>query len=65
MLQIKDDGQGISEELSQKVFSPFYSSKKNGQGIGLTLTREILLKHSIQFSLKSAGEKGAIFEMKF
>ncbi|MEM8888090.1 MAG: ATP-binding protein [Bacteroidota bacterium] len=65
ILRIEDDGQGISEELSQKVFSPFYSSKKNGQGIGLTLTREILLKHSIQFSLKSAGENGAIFEMKF
>ncbi|MEL6250749.1 MAG: ATP-binding protein [Bacteroidota bacterium] len=65
ILRIEDDGQGISEELAQKVFSPFYSSKKNGQGIGLTLTREILLKHKIHFSLKSAGQKGAIFEMKF
>ncbi|MDW3649687.1 MAG: ATP-binding protein [Bacteroidia bacterium] len=64
ILRIEDDGQGISEELAQKVFSPFYSSKKNGQGIGLTLTREILLKHRIHFSLKSAGQKGAVFEMK-
>lgn len=65
LLQVSDNGIGISTEMSQKLFSPFYSSKKNGQGIGLTLTREILLKHGFGFSLKAGEDKGAIFEISF
>ncbi|MEM6800866.1 MAG: ATP-binding protein [Bacteroidota bacterium] len=65
ILRIIDDGQGISKDISQKLFSPFYSSKKNGQGIGLTLTREILLQHDFPFSLRTGRDKGAVFEIRF
>jgi len=64
-LKIIDSGMGISEDMAQKVFSPFYSSKKNGQGIGLTLSREILLKHGFEFSLKPGEAGGAVFEILF
>ncbi|WP_222431154.1 hypothetical protein [Pedobacter suwonensis] len=37
----------------QQLFSPFFSTKKDGQGIGLTLVREILLNHGFDFSLKT------------
>ena len=56
-LIISDDGRGIPEDIQQKLFTPFFSTKKNGQGIGLTLTREILLNHGFKFSLET-NEKG-------
>jgi len=56
-LIIRDNGKGISEDIQQKLFTPFFSTKKNGQGIGLTVTREILLNHGFKFSLET-NEKG-------
>ncbi len=56
-LTIVDNGEGISEEVAIKLFSPFFSTKPNGQGIGLLLVREILLKHGYKFSL-ATGEDG-------
>ncbi|WP_225869604.1 sensor histidine kinase [Pedobacter psychroterrae] len=50
-LTISDTGKGISEQLGEQLFSPFFSTKKDGQGIGLTLVREILLNHGFEFSL--------------
>ena len=48
-LIVTDTGKGISDELADQLFSPFFSTKKDGQGIGLTLVKEILLNH---FSFK-------------
>ena len=53
LLTITDTGKGITDEESFKLFSPFFSTKKDGQGIGLTLVREILLNHGFEFSLKT------------
>jgi signal transduction histidine kinase len=53
-LSILDNGAGISKEVNKQLFSAFFSTKKNGQGIGLTLTREILYNHGAQFSLDTA-----------
>lgn len=52
-LTITDSGKGISDEDSLQLFSPFFSTKKDGQGIGLTLVREILMNHGYEFSLKT------------
>jgi two-component system nitrogen regulation sensor histidine kinase NtrY len=52
-LTIADSGAGISEEGKEKLFTPFYSTKKDGQGIGLTMVREILLNHGFDFSLET------------
>lgn len=52
-LTISDNGRGISGDLNEQLFSPFFSTKKDGQGIGLTLVREILLNHGFAFSLKT------------
>jgi len=52
-LIIRDNGSGISEEGNEQLFSPFFSTKKDGQGIGLTMVREILLNHGFEFSLKT------------
>jgi nitrogen fixation/metabolism regulation signal transduction histidine kinase len=52
-LVIADDGVGISQETAQRLFSPFFSTKPNGQGIGLIFIREVLTKHGFKFSLKT------------
>ncbi|RZL19723.1 MAG: GHKL domain-containing protein, partial [Pedobacter sp.] len=60
-LQIEDSGKGIFAEHVEKLFSPFFSTKKDGQGIGLTLVREILLNHGYTFSLKTLKPGKTVF----
>lgn len=63
-LTITDNGKGITEEESVELFSPFFSTKKDGQGIGLTLVREILRNHGFEFSLKTIGIE-TVFTISF
>ncbi|MDB5231873.1 MAG: hypothetical protein JWN76_2678 [Chitinophagaceae bacterium] len=56
-LIITDTGSGIDPVNADQLFSPFFSTKKDGQGVGLTLVKEILLNHQFVFSLKTEGEK--------
>jgi len=64
-LTITNSGNGISVENEEKLFSPFFSTKKDGQGIGLTLVREILMNHNYGFRLKTHGVDDTRFEIKF
>lgn len=64
-LVITDTGKGISAEQHANLFSPFFSTKKDGQGIGLTLVREILLNHGSEFSLKTIADKQTEFTIYF
>lgn len=50
-LTVTDDGPGISEETARMLFSPFFSTKINGHGIGLLFISEVLHKHGCKFSL--------------
>ncbi|QPH40881.1 sensor histidine kinase [Pedobacter endophyticus] len=63
-LLIIDNGKGISNEHAAELFSPFFSTKKDGQGIGLTLVREILLNHGFEFSLKTWPPGVTTFQIK-
>jgi two-component system, NtrC family, nitrogen regulation sensor histidine kinase NtrY len=51
-LHIEDDGQGFDAETESNLFTPFFSTKPNGQGIGLTLVREILSAHGFDYSVR-------------
>ena len=51
LLTITDNGHGISPEVAQNLFTPFYSTKPQGQGLGLLLIRDILTAHGCTFSL--------------
>lgn len=64
-LTIIDTGKGIEDKVAEQLFSPFFSTKKDGQGIGLTIVREILLNHGYEFFLKSFSEKRTEFVIKF
>jgi two-component system C4-dicarboxylate transport sensor histidine kinase DctB len=64
-LTIEDTGGGIPAEVVPQLFSPFFTSKPAGQGIGLTLVQEILIAHGVDFSLRDSGRGGAIFTLLF
>ncbi|MBV8251975.1 MAG: HAMP domain-containing protein [Chitinophaga sp.] len=62
-LTITDDGPGIPQDLVDQLFTPFFSSKKDGQGIGLTLVKEILLQHGFTFSLQTVAPRKTVFSI--
>ncbi|MEP7318823.1 MAG: ATP-binding protein [Panacibacter sp.] len=64
-LTITDTGTGIKDEVGDNLFSPFFSTKKEGQGIGLTLVKEILLNHGFIFSLKTVKPQQTEFAIQF
>jgi nitrogen fixation/metabolism regulation signal transduction histidine kinase len=64
-LAIEDTGCGLTPEVQANLFTPFYSSKENGRGIGLTLVQEILTRHGFRFSLDGEPGRGARFTIWF
>ncbi len=64
-LCIFNNGKPITPEESSQLFNPFYSSKSNGQGIGLTLIREILVNHGYSFTLKTQSDGWTVFRIEF
>lgn len=64
-LTVTDTGTGITAEQSEQLFTPFFSTKKDGQGIGLTLIREIFTNHGFMFSLKTINPGCTTFTIKF
>lgn len=60
-LAIIDNGIGISNSEQENIFSVFYSTKQHGQGVGLTLSRDILSAHGFSFDLQSKGEQTSFY----
>ena len=56
VLSVSDTGVGLTDEVKARLFTPFYTSKKQGQGIGLTLVKEILTQHGFGFSLERVND---------
>lgn len=65
MLEVCDNGKGISKEIESKLFTPFFSTKPNGQGIGLIFIREVLMKHGFSFSLRTYPDSITRFRIRF
>lgn len=57
-LIIEDQGPGINEELSEKVFEPFYTTRAQGLGLGLTISSRIIEKHGGRLMLKNVPQGG-------
>jgi len=62
---IEDSGGGIRPEVAPRLFTSFFSSKPNGQGIGLTLVQEILIAHGFDYSLETVAPGRAGFRIRF
>lgn len=65
VLEVADTGRGIDKETASKLFSPFFSTKPNGLGIGLMLVREVLMKHHCTFSLRTGDDGLTRFTIHF
>lgn len=65
-LKIKDTGTGIKDDDQQALFTPFFTTKAQGQGVGLMLVAEILQEHQFDYKLRNRTDsKGSVFEITF
>jgi signal transduction histidine kinase len=62
---VADNGVGIVADALEKIFIPFFTTKKRGSGIGLSLSRQILRLHNSTISAKSAPDEGSAFTLRF
>ncbi len=65
MIKVVDNGPGMNEELIEKVFIPFFSTKKDGSGIGLSLSKQIIKNHGGTIGIKSRPNEETVFTIKF
>ncbi|MFA8449636.1 MAG: PAS domain-containing sensor histidine kinase [Bacteroidales bacterium] len=65
MLWIRDNGSGMSKEVQENIFVPFFTTKKSGSGIGLSLSKEILRLHNASIHVESEINKGSCFTLGF
>ncbi|MBI9055925.1 MAG: GHKL domain-containing protein [Bacteroidales bacterium] len=63
-IEVSDNGKGMSDEVKSQIFIPFYTTKKEGDGIGLSLSRQIILAHEGDITVESELEKGSKFTVK-
>ncbi len=65
IIEVKDNGVGMSDELMEKIFVPFFTSKKNGSGIGLSLSKQIMALHKGNITVQSTENQGSSFRLEF
>src|SRR5581483_10566316 len=66
VLEIKDDGPGIADDLQPKIFDPFFTTKEvgKGTGLGLTVAYAIIQDHNGRIRLDSQPDEGASFNVE-
>jgi nitrogen fixation/metabolism regulation signal transduction histidine kinase len=65
VIVVKDNGPGIDPDALEKIFIPFFTTKKTGSGIGLSLSRQIMRQHQGTLTVKSEVGKGTEFYLRF
>ena len=58
---VTDHGQGLSEDVAQKLFTPFFTTKAEGMGLGLSLCRTVIEQHGGQLTFEAAQPRGTVF----
>ncbi|HTJ48369.1 MAG TPA: ATP-binding protein, partial [Cyclobacteriaceae bacterium] len=64
-IEVIDNGSGIIKEALEHIFVPFYTTKKRGSGIGLSLSRQIMQMHNGSISVESEPDVKTIFTLRF
>jgi len=64
-VRVTDNGQGIPEEILEQIFVPFFTTRENGSGIGLSLSRQIMRLHGGRLQVRSTPGKETVFSMIF
>jgi two-component system, NtrC family, nitrogen regulation sensor histidine kinase NtrY len=65
VIKVSDNGSGMSEEVMDKIFIPFFSTKKSGSGIGLSLCKQIMMLHHGNINVQSVEGEGTVFVLSF
>nr|NQU92108.1 GHKL domain-containing protein [Bacteroidota bacterium] len=65
VIEISDNGQGIPEDQLDDIFIPFFSTKEQGSGIGLSLSKQIMIQHGGTINIKSDVGQGTVVELRF
>jgi len=65
LIKVADNGVGVPQELLDRIFIPFFSTKKSGSGIGLSLCKQIMLLHRGSIQVHSKEGEGSAFVLKF
>ena len=65
VIRVTDNGFGIPEDVQEKIFIPFYTTKKDGSGIGLSLSRQIIRAHGGNIRVSSIPNKETTFTLRF
>jgi signal transduction histidine kinase len=64
-VRVADNGAGMSPEVQEQIFIPFYTTKANGSGIGLSLSKQIMLLHGGKIRVQSTPGQGSSFTLVF
>lgn len=65
IIEVEDNGVGIEKDVQDKIFIPFFTTKKEGSGIGLSLTRQIMRTHGGTISVASVPNEATVFTLRF
>jgi two-component system nitrogen regulation sensor histidine kinase NtrY len=65
VVKVTDNGYGMNEDVMQNIFIPFFSTKKNGSGIGLSLCKQIMMLHKGSITVQSVEGQGSAFVLQF
>ena len=65
VIEVCDNGPGIIKEALERIFVPFFTTKKTGSGIGLSLSRQIMQMHNGNLTVKSEPGVRTVFTLKF
>ncbi len=65
IIRVQDNGPGILEDVQERIFIPFFTTKRDGSGIGLALSRQIMRVHRGTISVQSRPEEETVFTLRF
>ena len=65
VIKVTDNGRGITDEVAEKIFIPFFTTKQQGSGIGLSLSRQIMRQHKGTLSVSSTPGVETVFSLRF
>ena len=65
IVQVANDGEPIPVSAQEQIFIPFYTTKKEGSGIGLSISRQIMRNHNGSIELLRSDERQTVFELRF
>lgn len=65
ILRVRDNGDGIAPDVLDHIFVPFFTTKKNGSGIGLSLCKQVMLLHHGSIQVQSEVGQGTVFTLAF